>query len=272
MLARGGRGIRAEIVVDDFQILLAGVGAEIGVAILAVHARAVGGLRERKELVALREPKREIEVLAVTDVFAEAADGLQRGAGNERGEDGAVITERDVLEEIAVVRGENGGERGRAVEVGAVDGLDAEGNFAGRMTRGGEERGEGVGRERVVGIEELNPLAARGAPAGVARDGGTGVGLANEAHARLAELLDEGDGAVGGAVIDDDDFTDAIALGNGAGDGFEDEFFVVERGDDHADRAGGSGFWRGFGARRRGRRSGAGLGGAVHSRRGTGEV
>lgn len=54
--------------------------------------------------------------------------------------------------------------------------------------------------------------------------------MAEEAEARLADLLDDGGGAVGGAVIDNEDFGDARALVGGAGDGFGDEFSWLNAG------------------------------------------
>ena len=79
-------------------------------------------------------------------------------------------------------------------------------------------RGDFVGREEIVGIEELNEVAAGEAEGVVAGGAGAGIGLGDDADAAGFERAGEGEAVVGRAVVDENDFGARMGLREG---GFE---------------------------------------------------
>lgn len=107
-----------------------------------------------------------------------------------------------------------------------------------RMARSRQrnQRGEPVGREPVVGIEDRDVATARQRQTPV--DGGVrpAIALVDHLHARIGPvLIDDLAGAVGRAIVDDDQF-ELDLLRKHAVDRFGHECLVVVRRHDHADQ------------------------------------
>ena len=149
-------------------------------------------------------------------VFVPAADGLKGGFAPKGAAGLGELPAEELGGEIdGGVEGLGRGRGGAVVfpllqEDGAVDdiGLGGIGDL-------GELAGDFLGEEVVVGVDVLDPLAAGGAADEVARAVGAAVAGALDADGG-AEFLEDGDGGVGGTVVDDDDFFMRVGLPQGA--------------------------------------------------------
>jgi len=112
----------------------------------------------------------------------------------------------------------------------------------GRQRRGEcELGGDFFGSEQVIGVEELQPVAAGRTQAGVAGGGRSGVGLVDDRDARrVGKCFRDGERGVGGAVVDEDDFAMRPGLGERGAEGLgEPRRGVVGRDDDGDERTDG---------------------------------
>lgn len=137
-----------------------------------------------------------------------------------------------------------------AVELGLPDGdlvlgeVHAQGAARSDVGAGGQGGGEedfaGLVGQFVVGVEEHHELAARGLDAVVAGRADTAAVLraGDDAHPGVAQgvLLGDGEGAVGGGVVDDDDLHALVGLAECGAQGAVERGARVVRAHDHGDR------------------------------------
>ena len=116
----------------------------------------------------------------------------------------------------------------RREAAGAAD--DRAGELARRAAQAGTEAGQRHG----VGVEEDDDVARRGVPAAVAR--AAGVADARPLHhARAVRARDLG-GAIGRAVVDDDDLVGPLGIGGERLEHRAQRSLGVERRDHHAEK------------------------------------
>ena len=115
------------------------------------------------------------------------------------GDCGHQIARRTLPRPIRDVRGEF------RPPVSAPEQADAVAQFGIRDRGEGRDlRGDGIGQQQVVGIEEMDEVAARRRDAGIARAGDTAVRLAQHPH-RIAVRLQRRRDVVGRSVVDHQD-------------------------------------------------------------------
>ena len=182
------------------------------------------------------EPLPEVPVLDRPEVRVEAAEGERGLAADEAGVDRERAAPRRGAEQVAV---QPRPDRIAQPAVGGRVAVAAERAVGARVGLGGRhQRGEVVGVEPVVGVEEQDPAAAGLAQAGVAGGGGAEVGRqGQQPDARVLRRggRGEGAGAVGGGVVDDDRLEVGQGLGAEAGQGLAERGLGVMRRDDHGD-------------------------------------
>lgn len=100
-----------------------------------------------------------------------------------------------------------------------------------------QQRAHVRGQENVVGIAEGKEITVRGRRCNISRIRRATIGNGHEGD-EIAEALADRPGAVGGAVVDDDDLHVLVGLREGAGDGSADRALGVEGGDQDADDRG----------------------------------
>ena len=96
------------------------------------------------------------------------------------------------------------------------------------------QRGEMIRLPLVVGIDEGDPLACGVSDPAIARHAGAGIGLADQSYRPANQVINRRDAAVGGGVVDDDDFGDGIGLVQHRFEHVAHERRLVEQRDDDA--------------------------------------
>ena len=229
--AQDGFGHEEEMFAGGIQAQFAR-GGEDGVPMQDDDAFALG-VREFFEAFA------EFDFFADEEVGVEAADFSERRSfAKDEGAGGPVHDAADGVPEAGdgVAGGVSALEPDGAAAGEAAAGLDLRGDVI-------EERGAGVR----IGIDEDEPIAGGGFGAAIARAGDLVDGLEDDGGAGSAR---DGGGGVGGVVIAHDEFGVPAAAGesgHGVADvaeGFAEEAFFVEGGDDDRD-AHGYVYWMG---------------------------
>ena len=204
--------------------------AELGGAVAVAGGGALGV--GEAAAASLLEAEAELDVLGAGHVRVEGADAVDHvaavgGVGGDRV--GGVGVEGEALPVAEQAGGLALGRRrgGDVLEV-AGDGADL------RVLEGADQLGEPLRLDQAVGVDEGEDLAGALGDAAVAGVGDAGLRLAEVAD---RACLDLGGGAVGGAVVDDEDLAAVgrVVGGEDRVDAVGDRGLAVADGDDHGD-------------------------------------
>jgi hypothetical protein len=126
----------------------------------------------------------------------------------------------------------------REEDAGFVDHAEAGGGYgSGRVLIEGAKAGfDAGGLVEIVGIEDADEIRIGGeGEAAVESVVGTGVLLGEEGDSRIGDGAGGIEGAIGGAVVDDDDAVWGMGLGKEAAERIGNVALVIEEGDDDGD-------------------------------------